>query len=176
MELPFKVPRCRSFRLWGWAPVSQRRSSPGSVPSFSFPDVGRAPPLGKECREAWGLAGGFQDLGEEAGTRLPAQGGAKQGVSCQEGRAKGYVFHLPHPTDKSSCHQPPSLSGALEGAQNPKRLEHWGTPRQSPRWTKSSRSGMKPLPRNGLWRLSWTRARPSYELQRPSCWKSWRRN
>lgn len=31
-------------------------------------------------------------------------------------------------------------------AQNPKRWEHWGTPRQSPRWTESSRSGMKPLP------------------------------
>lgn len=40
--------------------------------SFSYPDVGRAPPLGKECREALGQAGGFQDLGEEAGTRLPA--------------------------------------------------------------------------------------------------------
>ncbi|KAF5928764.1 hypothetical protein HPG69_006348 [Diceros bicornis minor] len=30
--------------------------------------------------------------------------------------------------------------------QKTKRLEHWGTPRQSPRWTKSSKSGMKPLP------------------------------
>lgn len=31
-------------------------------------------------------------------------------------------------------------------ARNPQWLEHWGTPRQSTRWTKSSRSGMKPLP------------------------------
>lgn len=31
-------------------------------------------------------------------------------------------------------------------AQNPKWLEHWGAPRQSTCWTKSSRSGMKPLP------------------------------
>nr|XP_035968471.1 uncharacterized protein LOC118548630 [Halichoerus grypus] len=52
----------------------------------------------------------------------------------------------PTPLTRVPVTRPPSLSGALEGAQNPKWLEHWGMPRQSPRWTKSSRSGMKPSP------------------------------
>eukprot|EP00069_Balaena_mysticetus_P016537 bmy_00373T0 len=85
---------------------------------------------------------------------------------------KGQVGHLIQASPKPLL---PPLS-PYHRAQNPKWLEHWGIPRQTPRWTRSSGSGMKPLPRSGQWRLSWTYSKPSCELWRPSCWKFWRRS
>lgn len=58
----------------------------------------------------------------------PGQKGPEWGTSSRQ--APDHCFLLSH----------------YNRAQNPKWLEHWGTPRQSTRWTKSSRSGMKPLP------------------------------
>ncbi|KAM8952125.1 BICD family-like cargo adapter 1 [Lycaon pictus] len=39
------------------------------------------------------------------GPGQPVEGGAYKGVPSPEGRAKGYVVRLPHPTDKSPSHQ-----------------------------------------------------------------------
>lgn len=52
----------------------------------------------------------------------------------------GWGFSFRQAPDHCLLHPLPS-----NRTQNPKRLEHWGTPGQSLPWNKSCRSGMKPL-------------------------------
>ncbi|CAN0491424.1 unnamed protein product [Rangifer tarandus platyrhynchus] len=75
-------------------------------------------------------------------------------LDWNEGRAKGHVLRLPHPADKSPSRQATLSVWGPRGSPESKQLKHWGTPRQSPRWTRSSGSEMMLSPKPHLQGLS----------------------